>query len=109
MKAPHFLLTAFFAVLFLILIAALYGGSAFAHDWYEAACCSGQDCAPVPDGTVTETDHGVEVKGWGTMAESDSRLRWSQDDQDHLCIAKGGYMWSTRPKLMCVYRKRKFM
>lgn len=98
------------ALLFLFLTAAK---PARAHEWYEAACCSGQDCKPVPDGTVTETDHGVEIKGWGVISETDPRIRWSQDDQDHLCVRPPGPAFygnfAAKPKLMCVYRKRKFM
>jgi hypothetical protein len=71
--------------------------SARGHSWYEPSCCSGQDCAPVADGVVTENRLGVHVQGFGFLSPSDSRVRWSRDDQDHVC-ASGG-------KLLCVYRK----
>jgi len=81
-----------------------------AHDWYESACCSGKDCMPVKDGVVTETADGVRVEGFGILSESDSRLRWSQDDRDHICAFNSSTFGApvTR-KLQCVYRKRKFM
>lgn len=96
-----------------ILILLGFCSLARAHDWYESACCSGKDCKPVPDGTVVEMHDGVLVKGFGTLSESDNRLRWSQDDRDHIC-AQPPTMFNGAPiggpgKLMCVYRKRKFM
>lgn len=89
-----------------IIAAAI--NSAKAHSWYESSCCGGEDCKPVPDGTVTETKEGVVVKDWGIMSESDGRLRWSQDERDHICISKATFGAPTG-KLLCVYRKRKFM
>lgn len=85
--------------------------SAQAHDWYESACCSGQDCKPVPDGVVTEHVDGVHVQGYGVLSESDPRIRWSQDDRDHICAATNPpyYAQGIQQKLRCVYRKRKFM
>ena len=70
---------------------------ASAHSWYEAACCSSKDCKSVDDGAVLEMADGVHVKGWGVLSRSDSRLRWSRDDRDHICEQPG--------KLLCVYRK----
>ena len=72
------------------------------HLWYENACCADQDCHPVEDGVVTEGRDGVEVQGFGTLSYTDSRLRWSQDNRDHLCV-------SNIHKLICVYRKPKWM
>jgi hypothetical protein len=39
----------------------------------------------------------VHVQGFGILSRSDSRLRTSRDDQDHVCQQPG--------KLLCVYRK----
>lgn len=75
------------------------------HMWYENACCGGNDCKPVPDGTVVEQKDGVEVKGWGKLSYSDQRLHWSQDDSDHLCVTGTTF----EPHLVCVYRKPKDM
>jgi hypothetical protein len=68
-----------------------------AHSWYEAACCSQRDCAPVEDGVVAEKSDGVHVQGHGILSRTDSRLRMSRDDRDHICQETG--------KLLCVYRK----
>lgn len=96
-------ITIMWAVYALLVTAAI----ANAHDWYESACCSGKDCAPVPEGSVVETHDGIVVKGWGILSESDGRIRWSQDDRDHIC-ARPANQWGPA-KLLCVYRKRKFM
>jgi hypothetical protein len=75
--------------------------SAFGHGWYEYACCSDKDCRPVEDGYVVERVDGIHVKNWGVLHPSDSRLRMSRDDKDHVCeqIKPGN------SKLMCVYLK----
>jgi hypothetical protein len=78
------------------LLVALFVGAALSHEWYEPACCSGNDCAPVDDGTVVEKSDGVHVQGWGVLNRSDPRVRWSRDDRDHVCAIAG--------KLYCVYR-----
>lgn len=75
----------------------LSASAAFAHSFYEPACCSDRDCAPVADGVVVEKADGVHVKGWDVLSRTDPRLRWSRDDQDHVCQQPG--------KLLCVYRK----
>lgn len=95
----------------LVILALLTSTSpTSAHDWYEFSCCGNRDCKPVPDDTVTETKDGVLIKGFGLVSETDPRLRWSQDDRDHICsqdISSFGAKVTT--KLLCVYRKRKFM
>lgn len=80
--------------------------TAMAHEtktgWnYDSACCSERHCHPVNDGVVEDKRDGVLVQGFGLMSYSDARLRWSQDNQDHLCTSDG--------KLLCVYRKPKDM
>ena len=87
------ILMAFFLIIYLT--------PANAHDWYDAKCCSGIDCAEVPNGTVEEKSDGIHVKGHGILSYTDSRLNWSRDDQDHLCVSKSS------GKLLCVYRKPK--
>jgi hypothetical protein len=73
-----------------------------AHSWYEPACCSGVDCAPVEDSVVEEMPDGVHVSGFGTLNYDDPRLRWSQDFEAHVCAT------TIAPrKLLCVYRKPK--
>lgn len=77
---------------------------ASSHSWYEVSCCSDRDCKPVADGVVVERADGVHVEGHGVLSRTDSRLRWSRDDSDHICeTAATGY--GTSRKLVCVYRK----
>jgi hypothetical protein len=77
------------------------------HDWYEQSCCSNTHCHPVPDGTVTNTGAGVFVKGYGLLSYTDPRLRWSQNNSDHLCELPQtlGESESREMKLLCVYRR----
>ena len=73
------------------------------HDWYEQSCCGNTHCHPVPDGTVVNLATGLYIKGHGVIAYSDPRIRWSQDEKDHVCELKDfsdGHL-----KLLCVYRR----
>ena len=85
-----------------VFIALTAGCGAQAHGWYEPACCSGVDCAPVADSVVEELPDGVHVSGFGTLAYGDPRLRWSRDYEAHVCATL-----SSPRKLLCVYRKPK--
>ena len=87
----------------LVVILALMPSHAVrVHSWYEAACCSGVDCAPVADSVVEELADGVHVSGFGVLSYSDPRLRWSRDFEAHVCATQ----YAPR-KLLCVYRKPK--
>lgn len=88
----------------------LLGLPAQAHEapsgWrYDEACCSGFDCAPVPDEAVREAPGGFSVviqpgehpmlrPGHEPMAifvpHGDPRIRPSGDGQKHACISMGG-------------------
>jgi hypothetical protein len=76
-----------------LIIAALLGGflmgPAHAHDgpmgWaYDAACCSGQDCAPLPENSVIERPDGYLLKETGELIEK-AKARQGQDESYHLC------------------------
>lgn len=70
-----------------------------AHSWYDASCCSGQDCAPIPMRAVTVTPEGYHVRltsaehphvPQGVVLErvfGDDDIRLSQDGQFHACVA----------------------
>lgn len=63
-----------------------------AHSWYEPACCSGQDCAPLTrESTVVPGNAGgyqVTVKpGAGTVFFPQEKVRPSQDGLYHACIS----------------------
>ena len=78
-------------------VAAIFGLGLFlllwtlwpvhAHDWYDGACCSGQDCFPVPFGAVKTTPAGWQIMETGEIIPyGDSRERWSQDSGFHRCV-----------------------
>ena len=82
-----------------IILLLLLATTAGAHEWYEHACCDTRHCHPVADGVVEDVNDGVKVQGHGTLHCGDPRLRWSRDNQDHVCEAP--------EKLLCVYRRFK--
>lgn len=84
-------------IIALIVAVFAFAGPASSHSWYESACCGGNDCQPVADEAVINAKEGVQVEGFGLLSYSDSRLRWSRDNANHIC-AQG-------PKLNCVYRR----
>lgn len=74
--------------------------SARAHSWYDAECCSNQDCKPV----VTEDVVEIEDGGWkylptGTVFRRD-QVKPSRDRHFHVCI--GVAEWN-RGKPYCIY------
>ena len=75
----------------LILCALLAGpvNRVEAHDWYSPACCSGQDCAPIPNGTrVVGVPLGYEVQfpSGEKVFFSKDKVQPSQDGEIHACI-----------------------
>jgi hypothetical protein len=80
------------AVVFIIvvLLGVPVGEPLMAHSWYAPACCSGQDCAPLPKGSSVEPVRG----GYAVRLEPDGdpiffpheKVRPSQDGDWHACI-----------------------
>lgn len=102
----------------LILLGALIAGAlalalirpVAAHDWYENACCSDKDCAPIDAAAVGEDAAGTTVTFAGgqhpqlpagmparTWRVTESQKRPSRDGRYHACIAPGG------ARLICLY------
>lgn len=105
MKGVSFVFGLCFGMIMLVVLWGFWVTAAKAHNapsgWqYDLSCCSDQDCGPVEDGVVTERKDGIHVEGHGVLSETDPRVRWSRDGQDHLCL-------SPTNKLLCVYRKPK--
>lgn len=68
--------------------------AAFAHDWYDAECCSGKDCAPARDGDVIRTPNGWLIVPLNITVPY-GRARTSADDHFHYCRywdGKGGFI-----------------
>lgn len=76
--------TAEWAALFLcIVLSALAMRPAKAHSWYEAECCSAQDCEPLsPDDVRIEGDDYVLPTGHRVPM---SKARRSRDRDFHWC------------------------
>lgn len=59
-------------------------GSAEAHAFYPPSCCGGQDCAPIPDGSVKYTSAGWLIIETGeTIPFADAQI--SHDQHFHRC------------------------
>jgi hypothetical protein len=71
---------------------------AFAHSWYDQACCSGTDCEPIPFEAVTEVEGGWMVAYVGKMSGPISAFvprggeRHSQDGRFHACARPGRFL-----------------
>jgi hypothetical protein len=65
-------------------VLLLLCGTASAHSWYPMQCCGGQDCAPLPDGSVKFTKAGWLITTTGeTIPFADTQQ--SQDEHFHRC------------------------
>ena len=66
--------------------------------FYDAACCSNKDCAPIDDAEVEESDAGFFLK---TRQEFVPREKTKQgrDENFHLCVNQ------FNGSLLCFYRK----
>lgn len=106
-------------ILTAILTTVIVSNHVFAHSWYDPACCSDRDCAPVHHSRITLTDAGVRVQldpGDHPFVYSsldvvipydDPRVRNSQDVDHHACVAPAladpSAETVTEPRVLCVY------
>lgn len=70
----------------------------FAHSFYDAACCSDQDCAPLPANDVEEVGRDFFVKSRNELIRFED-TRQGKDDQYHICINH------LTGKRICFYRR----
>lgn len=75
---PRPLTIAHFALL------ALLSAPAHAHSWYPFACCGGNDCFALPDGTVSESAAGYTIRTTGEFIPR-HEARLGQDEHFHIC------------------------
>lgn len=87
-------------VLFSFLLIFLLTASVQAHDWYSAACCSGQDCHPIACEAITEKGQSLMYKGYEFM---NSMIKPSQDGQCHVCISNEFKQLDYSPVPHCIY------
>ena len=71
---------------------------AASHEWYPEHCCSGQDCAPIPDSAVSETADAITIRllpgehpmvdapFTATIPRDDRRIGRSPDGGWHVCL-----------------------
>jgi hypothetical protein len=98
-----FLLWLIGGMIALFIILALIAREASAHSFYSYECCSDRDCGPVDDAAVEERPDGYHVRGFVEVVKlGDPRLKWSPDDQDHVCARTG-----VAERIYCIYRRSK--
>lgn len=93
----------------LALTFAFAAGRASAHSWYDSACCSGMDCAPVSASTIRATADGwlihLEVGDHPMVKRpitkllpyGDWHVRKSKDGDFHACVLPQAQI------VMCIY------
>lgn len=92
-------LLALLAGIFVFAFALWAIGLVEAHSWYDAECCSDQDCKPVATEDVVETATGWKYLPTGTEF-SREQVKPSRDKHFHVCI--GVAEWN-RGKPYCIY------
>jgi hypothetical protein len=84
------------AITVLVGAVLFFNAPARGHSWYDAYCCSGQDCAPVDEKRVRIVTGGYLLDGKYFIPEKDARN--SQDGDYHACF------WPNPDTLRCFYR-----
>lgn len=76
------------AIVLAVLAVAFIGSQqARGHSWYEPACCSGDDCAPLPIDSIEEQTDGYLLKSTGELIER-AKAKHGRDEDYHLCRSK---------------------
>jgi hypothetical protein len=71
-----------------IVVATFMATPTLAHSWYDARCCSGGDCHPVPCRQIrNDADGRVTFIPTGVQFFKENVLR-SQDSQCHICTSR---------------------
>jgi hypothetical protein len=86
-------------ILLFLIIATVFFGSAYAHDWYDAACCSGADCHKIACEAITEKGQSLFYDGYEFV---NSMIRPSQDGACHVCISNE-FSHEYSPIPHCIY------
>lgn len=83
--------------LLMIVAIAIAPTFASAHSWYDSYCCSGDDCAPIAQQTITDNNDGTFTV---TLNKGDHKMitdrplsrvfRWPDNDpaNDHIWLPK---------------------
>lgn len=87
------------ARLVLILLLSL-ASPALCHDWYDAACCSGKDCAPIRNEFVKPVSTGYAITlGEQVFVVPYQVARPSLDERYHVCVSAGAIRCLYAPPL----------
>ena len=86
----------------LALALALVSSPAAAHSWYEARCCSDQDCRPVDGCILPNGAMGLAIEGqcW-PIDPAKVQPMPSPDGQWHACL--GLRLDGNGPQIRCIY------
>ncbi len=79
---------------------ALLLAAILAHSWYSYECCSENDCAPVPMGTLIRASgdgYDVTLPNGLLLHAGKNTLKVSQDGLWHVCII------ASNPSVRCLY------
>lgn len=85
-------------VVLVMAVVSVMTNEAPAHSFYEAACCSNQDCSPVSNSYARATAAGWYIPSRDeTVAYDSTKIRMSPDGKFHACILKN------TKALLCLY------
>ena len=86
----------------LLAALALVSSPAVAHSWYEARCCSDQDCRQVDGCTLDDGTQGIVIEGQCAPIDwSKVQPMPSPDGQWHACL--GHRLDGRGPQVRCIY------
>jgi hypothetical protein len=70
----------------ILLVLLALASPAWAHSWYDPACCSDRDCRPVPVTDLRENADGSWTYLPRQITFSRHQIRPSKDRHHHTCI-----------------------
>jgi hypothetical protein len=94
-----------FAALGAAILFSFTGLPANAHSWYPTACCSSQDCEPIPSSGISEVKGGYRVsyvsERFGPIDEfvASGKVQLSTDGSFHGCWRNSGI----KPRSICFF------
>jgi len=99
-RPPVVALAILLGIVIVALAVALLVGSARAHGWYPASCCSDHDCAPVDARDVSEDGAWYVYRG---IRFRKSASQQSPDERYHVCLVlpRG---FGRQPFIRCLFR-----
>ena len=90
-----------------------FSTAVLAHDWYDAACCNEDDCAPVTEIKPVEGGEMMTTRKGTFFVNKNLKVKElpSRDMNTHLCATKAVDMFNTEQDtatsfdiIRCIYR-----